>query len=263
VAEMSRVAHAISEVTNVTPSTHQPYVRVLGLSRTRARPCTRRPSRWTPCLYQHIDPGGGRQRHADAGLGHGGAVPSVEIKGKQLGYDLSGDKDNRRPGGRPGQGTGKRARIHLRGRGMRPSSCCCGTSWRVRRQRHFPGRVLGGHRGAAGPGGEVVSEATVKLHAKGERIVANRRGATGPSTRWTRPLRVGPGGALPGAGHCWSWRTTRCAIPGGLARDPARSPGCSSSPATATGGGRRDLEHGGAWTRNIIAAFLARPSRKP
>src|ERR1019366_6124688 len=53
--EMSRVAHAISEVTNVTPSTHQPYVGYSAFAHKAGLHASA--VKVDPMLYQHIDPG--------------------------------------------------------------------------------------------------------------------------------------------------------------------------------------------------------------
>ena len=68
-AEMSRVSHAISEVTNVTPSTHQPYVGFSAFAHKRPARVGRQGG---PDALPAHRPRTGRQRHADAGVGHGG-----------------------------------------------------------------------------------------------------------------------------------------------------------------------------------------------
>ncbi|GAA2774402.1 hypothetical protein GCM10020219_050830 [Nonomuraea dietziae] len=45
-ADMTRIAHAITEVTNVTPNSHAPYVGTSAFAH-KAGPCTPAPSRWT------------------------------------------------------------------------------------------------------------------------------------------------------------------------------------------------------------------------
>ncbi len=88
-AEMSRVSHAISEVTNVTPSTHQPYVGFSAFAHKAGLHASA--VKVDPMLYQHIDPAlvGNDMRMLVSDMA---GRASVEIKGKQLGYDLSGDK---------------------------------------------------------------------------------------------------------------------------------------------------------------------------
>src|SRR5256884_448521 len=93
--EMSRIAHAISEVTNVAPDTHQPYV---GLSAFAHKAGLHASAiKVDPMLYQHIDPAlvGNDMRMLVSDMA---GPPSGEIKGKQLGYDLPGDNATDRRG---------------------------------------------------------------------------------------------------------------------------------------------------------------------
>ena len=87
---MTRIAHAISEVTNVTPDTHQPYV---GLSAFAHKAGLHASAiRVDPMLYQHIDPAlvGNDMRMLVSDMA---GRASVELKGRELGFDLSGDKE--------------------------------------------------------------------------------------------------------------------------------------------------------------------------
>src|SRR5215813_5562726 len=88
--EMARIAHQISEVTNVAPDTHQPYV---GLSAFAHKAGLHASAiKVDPMLYQHIDPAevGNDMRMLVSDMA---GRASVELKGRELGYDLSGDKD--------------------------------------------------------------------------------------------------------------------------------------------------------------------------
>ena len=88
IREMTRIAHAISEVTNVAPDTHQPYV---GLSAFAHKAGLHASAvRVDPMLYQHIDPAlvGNDMRMLVSDMA---GRASVELKGRELGYDLSGD----------------------------------------------------------------------------------------------------------------------------------------------------------------------------
>ena len=87
---MARIAHAISEVTNVAPDTHQPYV---GLSAFAHKAGLHASAvKVDPMLYQHIDPAlvGNDMRMLVSDMA---GRASVELKGRELGYDLSGDKE--------------------------------------------------------------------------------------------------------------------------------------------------------------------------
>src|SRR6202042_2128252 len=89
-AEMSRVSHAISEVTNVTPSTHQPYVGFSAFAHKAGLHASA--VKVDPMLYQHIDPElvGNDMRMLVSDMA---GRASVEIKGRELGFDLSGDQE--------------------------------------------------------------------------------------------------------------------------------------------------------------------------
>ena len=182
--EMSRVAHAISEVTNVTPSTHQPYVGYSAFAHKAGLHASA--VKVDPMLYQHIDPElvGNDMRMLVSDMA---GRASVEIKGKQLGYDLSGDK------GTVGRVVHRVKELEARGYTFEAADASFELLLRDElageRQRHFQvesWRVIVEQRS----GGEVVSEATVKLHAKGERIVATGEG-NGPVNSLDKALRLG------------------------------------------------------------------------
>lgn len=89
-AEMTRISHAIAEVVNLAPSTHQPYV---GLSAFAHKAGLHASAiKVDPDLYQHIDPElvGNTMRMLVSDMA---GRASVELKGKELGYDLSTDRD--------------------------------------------------------------------------------------------------------------------------------------------------------------------------
>ena len=69
IREMTRIAHAISEVTNVAPDTHQPYVGLSAFAHKAGLHASARPRR--PDALPAHRPRRGRQRHAHARLGHG------------------------------------------------------------------------------------------------------------------------------------------------------------------------------------------------
>jgi 2-isopropylmalate synthase len=183
-AEMSRVSHAISEVTNVTPSTHQPYVGFSAFAHKAGLHASA--VKVDPMLYQHIDPElvGNDMRMLVSDMA---GRASVEIKGKQLGYDLSGDKDT------VGRVVNQVKALEARGYTFEAADASFELLLRDElageRRRHFQvesWRVIVEQRA----GGEVGSEATVKLHAKGERIVATGEG-NGPVNSLDKALRLG------------------------------------------------------------------------
>ena len=88
--EMTRIAHAVSEVTNIAPNSHQPYV---GLSAFAHKAGLHASAiRVDPMLYQHVEPEtvGNDMRMLVSDMA---GRASIELKGRELGYDLSGDKD--------------------------------------------------------------------------------------------------------------------------------------------------------------------------
>ena len=139
---MSRIAHAISEVTNVAPDTHQPYV---GLSAFAHKAGLHASAvKVDPMLYQHIDPAlvGNDMRMLVSDMA---GRASVELKGRELGYDLSGDKaaigrvtERVKDDGGP--------RLHLRGRRRQLRAAAARRARPA--ARVLRRRVLAGHRRA-------------------------------------------------------------------------------------------------------------------
>jgi 2-isopropylmalate synthase len=180
--EMSRVAHAISEVTNVTLSSHQPYVGYSAFAHKAGLHASA--VKVDPMLYQHIDPAlvGNDMRMLVSDMA---GRASVEIKGRQLGYDLSGDR------AMAGRVVDRVKELEARGYTFEAADASFELLLRDElageRLRHFrveSWRVIVERR----PDGGVVSEATVKLVAKGERIVATGEG-NGPVNALDNALR--------------------------------------------------------------------------
>jgi 2-isopropylmalate synthase len=181
IREMSRIAHTISEITNVAPDSHQPYVGRSAFAHKAGLHASA--VKVDPMLYQHIDPalvGNDTRLLVSEMVGRA----SVELKGRELGYDLSGDKD------RLARITSRVKELEASGytfeaadasfelllRDERGERCeyFSVESWRV---------IVEGHEGGA-----VSSEATVKLAAKGERMVAVGEG-NGPVNALDKALR--------------------------------------------------------------------------
>jgi 2-isopropylmalate synthase len=183
IAEMTRIAHAISEVTNVTPDSHQPYV---GLSAFAHKAGLHASAiRVDPNLYQHIDPAqvGNDMRMLVSDMA---GRASVELKGRELGFDLSGDKEV------IGRVTDKVKELEARGYSFEAADASFELLLRDElageRKRHFTvesWRVIVERR----EDGAVTSEATVRLTAKGERVVAVGEG-NGPVNALDRALRA-------------------------------------------------------------------------
>jgi 2-isopropylmalate synthase len=180
--EMSRIAHAISEVTNVAPVTHQPYVGMSAFAHKAGLHASA--VKVDPMLYQHVDPSlvGNDMRMLVSDMA---GRASVELKGRELGYDLSGESGTLgrvvdRVKDLEARGYTFEAadasfelllRDELAGQHLRYFSV---ESWRVIVERRADGQVT--------------SEATVKLDAKGERVVAVGEG-NGPVNALDNALR--------------------------------------------------------------------------
>ncbi|GAB3984555.1 citramalate synthase [Actinoallomurus acanthiterrae] len=179
--EMTRIAHAVSEVTNVAPGSQQPYVGMSAFAHKAGLHASA--VKVDPMLYQHIDPElvGNDMRMLISSMA---GRASVELKGRELGYELTGDKARQvvervkelESAGYTFEAADASFELLLReeldGAGPRYFDV---ESWRTIVERL--------------PDGTMVSEATVKLHAKGERIVATGEG-NGPVNALDRALRL-------------------------------------------------------------------------
>src|SRR5690349_12201683 len=86
--EATRIAHAVAEVTNVPPASRQPYVGASAFAHKAGLHASA--IKVDPALYQHMDPVGvGNDMRLLVSDMAGRA--SIELKGRELGYDLSGD----------------------------------------------------------------------------------------------------------------------------------------------------------------------------
>ncbi|RKS80614.1 2-isopropylmalate synthase [Motilibacter peucedani] len=88
-AEATRVAHAVSEITNIPPYARQPYVGSSAFTHKAGLHASA--IKVDPDLYQHADPSlvGNDMRLLVSEMA---GRASVELKGKELGYDLSGER---------------------------------------------------------------------------------------------------------------------------------------------------------------------------
>ena len=181
--EMSRIAHAISEVTNVAPSAHQPYVGMSAFAHKAGLHASA--VKVDPMLYQHIDPSltGNDMRMLVSDMA---GRASVELKGRELGYDLSGDKET------IGRVTGRVKEMEARGYSFEAADASFELLLRDElarvRKRHFTvesWRVIVEQRAD----GVLTSEATVRLAVKGERVIAVGEG-NGPVNALDMALRT-------------------------------------------------------------------------
>ncbi len=180
--ELGRVSHAVAEIANQPPRAHQPYV---GLSAFAHKAGLHASAiKVAPDLYQHIEPAqvGNDMRMLVSEMA---GRASIELKSKALGFDLSNNKD-------------VIARVvdrvkELEAKGYMFEAADASFELLLRKEmdaadRYFDvesWRVIVEQRAE----GEVVSEATVKVLVKGERIVSTAEG-NGPVNALDRALRL-------------------------------------------------------------------------
>jgi 2-isopropylmalate synthase len=182
-AESFRIAHAIAEVTNVPPSTRQPYVGVSAFAHKAGLHASA--IKVDPDLYQHTDPArvGNDMRMLVSEMA---GRASVELKGRELGFDLGNDREL------VSRVADRVKELEARGytfeaadasfelllteevTGKRPSFFDV-ESWRVITESRADG--------------EAVSESTVKLVAGGEREIVTGEG-NGPVNALDHALRT-------------------------------------------------------------------------
>ena len=178
--ELGRVSHAIAEVANIAPDPHQPYVGASAFAHKAGLHVSA--VKVSPDLYQHVAPEsvGNELRLLVSELA---GRATVEIKGAALGLDLDRATVGRvvekvkqlESVGFAFEAAEASFELLLREEvtGVRPQAFDL-ESWRVIVERREDGRV--------------VSEATVKLHAQGKRVVATGEG-NGPVNALDRALR--------------------------------------------------------------------------
>jgi len=192
--DSTRIAHAVAEVTNIPPYSRQPYVGTSAFAHKAGLHASA--IKVDPNLYQHMDPVGvGNDMRLLVSDMAGRA--SIELKGRELGFDLSGDKEV------VTRITDRVKELEARGytfeaadasfelmlveevEGQRPAYFEV-ESWRVITETLT-------HRVA---GEEAVSEAVVKLKSEGVRYVVTGEG-NGPVNALDHALRSAIGQAFP------------------------------------------------------------------
>ncbi|ADD41663.1 citramalate synthase [Stackebrandtia nassauensis] len=181
-AKLTHVSHAIAELANLAPDSHQAYVGHAAFAHKAGLHASA--IKVDPQLYNHIDPSvvGNDMRILVTEMA---GRASIELKAKELGLDLSGHPEtlNR---------VTKRVK-DLEARGWSFEAADASFELLVRDElatgltRHFrldSYRVIVEHRGD----GAVVSEATVKVRSRGERVIATAEG-NGPVNALDSALR--------------------------------------------------------------------------
>ncbi|GAB2695486.1 citramalate synthase [Thalassiella azotivora] len=191
-AEATRIAHAVSELTNVVPYSRQPYVGASAFAHKAGLHASA--IRVDPDLYQHTDPQavGNDMRMLVSDMA---GRASIELKGKELGFDLSGQPEVL------SRVTEKVKAMEAQGYTFEAADASFELLLREEvegaRAAYFDvesWRVITEHR--AGPDTPAVSEATVKLVAGGRRVVATGEG-NGPVNALDHALREALSGAYP------------------------------------------------------------------
>ncbi|MEJ7796012.1 MAG: citramalate synthase [Nocardioides sp.] len=192
-ADATRIAHAVADVTNFPPASRQPYVGTSAFTHKAGLHASA--IKVDPNLYQHMDPTGvGNDMRLLISDMAGRA--SIQLKGRELGFDLTDSEQDRALVTRV---TDRVKAMESRGytfeaadasfelllveevEGVRPSYFEV-ESWRVITETR--------------PGAEAISEATVKLRSHDVRYVVTGEG-NGPVNALDQALREAIGQAYP------------------------------------------------------------------
>ncbi|HVX47386.1 MAG TPA: citramalate synthase [Mycobacteriales bacterium] len=180
-AEMVRVSHAIAEIANIAPDTHQAYVGMSAFAHKAGLHASA--IKVSPELYNHMEPElvGNDMRILVTEMA---GRASIELKGRELGIDLAGHPEavsnvvekvkDLEAEGWSFEAADASFELMLRDEMEQRERPFSVESYRVIVDRDVDGKVT--------------SEATVRLHAKGERIVATGEG-NGPVNALDRALR--------------------------------------------------------------------------
>jgi 2-isopropylmalate synthase len=188
-AEMVRVSHAIAEIANLAPDTHAPYVGHSAFAHKAGLHASA--IKVDPELYNHLDPRvvGNDQRILVTEMA---GRASVELKSAELGVDVTSRPDvvskvvedvkDREAAGWSYEAADASFELLLRDALGETSEPFTVESYRVIVDRREDGTL--------------VSEATVKVHVDGARVIATEEG-NGPVNALDRALRKALTGAYP------------------------------------------------------------------
>ena len=196
--ESTRIAHAIAEVTNIPPYSRQPYVGSSAFAHKAGLHASA--IKVDPDLYQHMDPKhvGNDMRMLVSDMA---GRASIELKSRELGFRLDSSDEGQ---------NATLARVlrtvkekELRGYTFDAADASFELLLRQELDGGLPGffeveswRVITDARGDD----EALSEATVKVRAAGERVVATGEG-NGPVNALDHALRQSISAAYPEIGH--------------------------------------------------------------
>jgi 2-isopropylmalate synthase len=189
-AEMMRVSHALAELANIAPNTHQAYVGSSAFSHKAGLHASA--IKVDPDLYNHLDPTlVGNDMHILITEMAGRA--SVELKAKELGVDLAARPDavgrivdavkDREAAGWSYEAADASFELLIRDELASTDAAAAGVPVAARPFSLESYRVI-----VENVGGAVSSEATVKVHVGGRRIIATAEG-NGPVNALDSALR--------------------------------------------------------------------------
>jgi 2-isopropylmalate synthase len=192
--ESTRIAHAVAEVTNIPPTARQPYVGASAFAHKAGLHASA--IKVDPNLYQHMDPVGvGNDMRLLVSDMAGRA--SIELKGRELGYDLSGDQEL------VVRVTDRVKHLESHGYTFEAADASFELLLAEEVEGHRPTffeveswRVITETLTHAAPDDEAISEAVVKLRSEGVRYVVTGEG-NGPVNALDSALRAAIGQAFP------------------------------------------------------------------
>ncbi|SFP25182.1 2-isopropylmalate synthase [Amycolatopsis arida] len=174
-AELTRVSHALAEIANLAPDTHQAYVGASAFAHKAGLHASA--IKVDPLLYNHIDPAtvGNDMRVLVTEMA---GRASLELKGRELGVDLAGQPE--------ALTSAVRKVKRLEAEGWSFEAADASLELLLRREVVGPDRdvldeppfVLESYRVVLDhrADGAVTSEATVKVHVAGQRVIATAEG---------------------------------------------------------------------------------------
>jgi 2-isopropylmalate synthase len=192
--EATRIAHAVSELANVPPYSRQPYVGTSAFAHKAGLHASA--VRVDPMLYQHEEPSavGNDMRMLVSEMA---GRASIELKGRELGFDLAGDTDLL------ARVTDKVKSLEAQGYTFEAADASFELLLRTEVEGGPPDlfeveswRVVVDAPGDPGRQGDAAAEAVVKLRAGGERIIAAGEG-NGPVNALDHALRTALSQAYP------------------------------------------------------------------
>jgi 2-isopropylmalate synthase len=192
VEQMVRVSHAIAEIANIAPDTHQAYVGSSSFAHKAGLHASA--IKVDPLLYNHIDPTivGNEMRILVTEMA---GRASIELKSRELGIDLADEPEALT------RVTSKVKELEAQGWSFEAADA----SFELLVRAELADGVVSGpftlesyrvqveHR----EDGSVVSEATVKVRVRGERVIATAEG-NGPVNALDEALRVALAKHYPG-----------------------------------------------------------------